>query len=86
MVAVLADYRLYPQVRYPSFIEDSAHAVAWTLKEVQHYGGDPKRVYLMGHSAGAYNAAMLALDTNDKDAFIAAAKTRQWDREKIVRT
>jgi len=62
IVAVLADYRLFPQVRYPRFIEDSAHAVAWTLKEVQHYGGDPKRVYLMGHSAGAYNAAMVALD------------------------
>jgi acetyl esterase/lipase len=62
IVAVLADYRLYPQVRYPSFIEDSARAVAWTLKEVQHYGGDPKRVYVMGHSAGAYNAAMVALD------------------------
>jgi len=62
MVAVLADYRLYPQVRYPSFIEDSARAVAWTLKEVQHYGGDPKLVYVMGHSAGAYNAAMVALD------------------------
>jgi len=60
---VLADYRLYPQVRYPSFIEDSARAVAWTLKEVQRYGGDPKRVYLMGHSAGAYNAAMVALDS-----------------------
>jgi len=62
MVAVLADYRLYPQVRYPGFIEDSARAVAWTLKEVQRYGGDPRRVYLMGHSAGAYNAAMVALD------------------------
>lgn len=62
MVAVLADYRLFPQVRYPGFIEDSAHAVAWTLQEVQRYGGDPGRVYLMGHSAGAYNAAMVALD------------------------
>ena len=62
MVAVLADYRLYPQVRYPSFIEDSARAVAWTVKEVQRYGGNHKRVYLMGHSAGAYNAAMVALD------------------------
>ncbi len=62
IVAVLADYRLYPQVRYPSFIEDSAHAVSWTLKEVSRYGGDSKRVYLMGHSAGAYNAAMVALD------------------------
>lgn len=62
IVAVVADYRLYPQVRYPRFIEDSAHAVAWTINEVRHYGGDPKRVFVMGHSAGAYNAAMVALD------------------------
>jgi len=62
MVAVLADYRLYPQVRYPVFLEDSAKAVAWTLNEVLAYGGDPGRVFVMGHSAGAYNAAMLALD------------------------
>lgn len=62
MVAVVADYRLYPQVRYPGFLEDGAQAVAWSAKQVQHYGGDPKRLYLMGHSAGAYNAAMLALD------------------------
>jgi len=62
IVAVLADYRLYPQVRYPRFIEDCAKAVAWTLKEVQRYGGDSRRVYVMGHSAGAYNAAMVTLD------------------------
>ncbi len=62
MVVVIADYRLYPQVRYPSFVEDSARAAAWTAKNVQQYGGDPKRIYLMGHSAGAYNAAMVALD------------------------
>jgi acetyl esterase/lipase len=62
IVAVVADYRLYPQVRYPRFIEDSARAVAWTIHEVRHYGGDPKRVFVMGHSAGAYNAAMVALD------------------------
>jgi acetyl esterase/lipase len=62
IVAVLADYRLYPQVRYPSFVEDSAQAVAWTLNDIQRYGGDPKKVFVMGHSAGAYNAAMVALD------------------------
>ena len=62
IVAVLADYRLYPQVRYPAFLEDAAQAVAWTLKEIGRYGGDPKRVFVMGHSAGAYNAAMVALD------------------------
>ncbi len=62
IVAVMADYRLYPLVRYPGFVEDGAHAVAWSLNHVQEFGGDPKRLYLMGHSAGAYNAAMVALD------------------------
>ena len=62
ILAVIADYRLYPQVRYPAFLEDCAHAAAWTLGNLGRYGGDPRRVYLMGHSAGAYNAAMLALD------------------------
>lgn len=62
IVAVLADYRLYPQVRYPLFLEDSARAVAWTKTHIGEYAGNPQRVYLMGHSSGAYNAAMLALD------------------------
>jgi acetyl esterase/lipase len=62
MVTVVADYRLYPQVRYPSFLEDGAQAVAWAAKEIPRYGGDPKRLYVMGHSAGGYNAAMIALD------------------------
>ncbi|WP_081933790.1 alpha/beta hydrolase [Massilia sp. 9096] len=61
-VVVIPDYRLYPQVRYPDFLVDAAQAVAWTERSIAQYGGDPQRVYLMGHSAGAYNAAMLALD------------------------
>jgi acetyl esterase/lipase len=62
MVSVVADYRLYPEVRYPGFLEDSARAVAWTAENVQGYGGDGRRLFVMGHSAGAYIAAMLALD------------------------
>ena len=62
IVAVLADYRLYPQVRYPLFLEDSARAVAWTRTHIHEFSGNPQRLYLMGHSSGAYNAAMLALD------------------------
>lgn len=62
IVTVIADYRLYPEVRYPTFLEDSARAVAWTVKSISKYGGDPKRLYVMGHSSGAYNAAMMALD------------------------
>ncbi len=61
-VVVVPDYRLYPEARYPDFLDDSAQAVAWTTRDIAKYGGDPKRVFVMGHSAGAYNAAMLALD------------------------
>jgi acetyl esterase/lipase len=62
IVAVLADYRLYPQVRYPEFLRDCARALAWARREARSHGGDPARLYVMGHSAGGYNAAMLALD------------------------
>lgn len=62
IVAVIADYRLYPQVRYPAFLQDGAQAVAWAVNHSAEYGADPKQLYVMGHSSGAYNAAMLALD------------------------
>jgi acetyl esterase/lipase len=62
-IAVIPDYRLYPEVRYPAFLEDAAQAMAWTLRHVDQFGGDPNRVHLMGHSAGAYIATMLAVDT-----------------------
>lgn len=61
-VAVIPDYRLYPEVRFPDFLADGAQAVRWTFDYIAQYGGDPKRVFIMGHSAGAYNAAMLALN------------------------
>lgn len=62
ITTVIADYRLYPQVRYPQFLQDSAQATGWTYQHIADYGGNPQRLFLMGHSAGAYNAAMLALD------------------------
>ena len=62
ILTLVADYRLYPQVRYPSFLEDSALALAWGLDHAKALGGDPHRIFVMGHSAGGYNAAMLALD------------------------
>jgi acetyl esterase/lipase len=61
-IVVVPDYRLYPEVRYPAFLQDGAAAVTWTLANLSAWGGDPDRVYLMGHSAGAYIAAMLAID------------------------
>jgi acetyl esterase/lipase len=62
ILTLVADYRLYPEVRYPGFVEDSALALAWGLEHAKGLGGDPRRVFVMGHSAGGYNAAMLALD------------------------
>jgi acetyl esterase/lipase len=60
IVAVVADYRLYPQVKYPGFVEDSARALAFVRAHAVQYGGDCGRIFLAGHSAGAYNAVMLA--------------------------
>ncbi len=61
-VAVIADYRLVPEVHYPEFLEDNANALKWVQDNIADYGGDPSRLFLAGHSAGAYNAVMLALD------------------------
>lgn len=62
-VAIVADYRLYPDVRFPAFLEDCALAVRWAADNAAQYGGDPGRIVLTGHSAGAYNALMVGLDT-----------------------
>ena len=61
-IAVVPDYRLYPEVRFDGFMEDGAQAVAWTKKNVGRFGGNPGAIFLMGHSAGAHIAAMLTLD------------------------
>lgn len=79
ILTVVAGYRLYPQVRYPDFLTDCAKAVAWAAREAPRYGGDPGRLYLMGHSSGAYNAAMLALDPRWlSSAGIAPAALAGW--------
>jgi acetyl esterase/lipase len=61
-ITVIPDYRLVPEVHFPAFIEDGAAAVRWVRANIARFGGDPHRLILAGHSAGAYNAAMLALD------------------------
>jgi acetyl esterase/lipase len=61
-ITVVPDYRLYPEVSYPAFIEDGAKAVRWTLAHIEEFGGDAAQINVMGHSAGAYIASMLALD------------------------
>lgn len=62
VMTVIPDYRLFPQVRFPAFMQDAAAAVAWTRANAARFGGDPNRLFLMGHSAGGQIAALLALD------------------------
>lgn len=61
-IVVIPDYRIVPEGHWPDFLHDSATAVAWTDAHIANYGGDPDRIALAGHSAGAYNSLMLALD------------------------
>jgi acetyl esterase/lipase len=79
LVVVVPDYRVYPQVRYPQFLGDGATAVAFSLASAESWGGEKRRVFVAGHSAGAYIAVMLALDP----AYLAAAGT---DRTRIAGT
>ena len=68
-VAVVAvNYRLFPKVECPAYIEDAAAAVAWTFKNIQSYGGDPGAIYVSGHSAGGYLTSMVGLDKSYLEA------------------
>ena len=62
LVVVVPDYRKYPQVKLDGFMHDAARAVAWTRAHVAGYGGDPRDMFLMGHSAGAHIGALLSTD------------------------
>jgi acetyl esterase/lipase len=59
-----ANYRLSPKVQYPAYVEDAAAAFSWAKKHIADHGGDPSRVFLAGHSAGAYLALLLSMDPN----------------------
>jgi len=61
-VVVIPDYSKYPNVKFPTFVEDSAKAVSWTYKNIENYGGDPENVFLLGHSSGAHMAGLIAAD------------------------
>ncbi len=62
ITAVIPDYRLYPDVRFPSFVDDAARAYAWISATLARSGGKRRPIVLVGHSAGAHIAALLALD------------------------
>ncbi len=61
-VVVIADYRKYPDVKFPEFVEDSASALLWTHENIMKYGGDAEQIVVAGHSAGAHMGALLASD------------------------
>jgi acetyl esterase/lipase len=78
-VTVVPNYRLVPEVRYEGFLQDNARAVRWARDNARRLGGDPERIVIVGHSAGAYNAAMLALDPQWlRDAGVPRAALRAW--------
>lgn len=56
------NYRLYPRIKSPTYIEDAAAAVAWVFKNIQSYGGDKTKIFVSGHSAGGYLTTMIGLD------------------------
>lgn len=62
VLAVVADYRTWPRAGFPAFVEDAARAVAWSHAHAAEYGGDPARLYVAGHSAGAQIAALVGAD------------------------
>lgn len=61
-VAVLPDYRTWPETGFPGFVDDAAAAVRWARDHAAEFGGDPSRIFLMGHSAGAHIVMLLATD------------------------
>ncbi len=61
-VVVMPDYRKVPAIRFPAMLQDGAQAVKWTRDHIAEFGGDPDRIGIAGHSAGAYTVGMLALD------------------------
>lgn len=62
LVCMVPDYRVWPEVRFPAFVEDAARALAWARRNAAPHGGTAERTVLMGHSAGAHIATLLALD------------------------
>lgn len=75
-LVALPDYRLVPEIRFPAFVEDAAAATARAAELAPTHGGDPERLGVLGHSAGAHMALMIALDRR----YMAAV-----DRPKLIR-
>lgn len=77
-VVIIPDYRKYPQVKFPVFVQDAAKALAWVYEHAAAYGGHKGRIHIAGHSAGAHIAALLAVD----DRYL---KTEGLTRSQVIR-
>jgi acetyl esterase/lipase len=64
IITVIASYRLTPSAHFPDQPDDVKHVLAWVVRNVKQYGGDPRRVYLSGHSAGAILTATVCVNTD----------------------
>lgn len=67
-IFVSINYRLSPAVRHPAHVQDVAKAIAWVHQNIEKHGGDPERIYVMGHSAGAHLAALVSTDERHLEA------------------
>ncbi|MCP9456521.1 MAG: alpha/beta hydrolase, partial [Nitrospira sp.] len=63
-LVVIPDYRKNPDVRFPTFVEDAARAAAWVHDHIAEWHGDPHRIHVVGHSAGAHIGALFAADAH----------------------
>lgn len=80
VLAIVADYRTWPRTTFPGFVEDGARAVAWSRNHAADYGGDPQRLYVAGHSAGAQIAALLGTD----DRYLSANGMKPRDLAGVI--
>lgn len=68
-ITVIPNYRKYPDIKFPIFIEDTARAISYTYDHIAEYNGNPNNIHLMGHSSGAHMAALAIADRSYLNAF-----------------
>jgi acetyl esterase/lipase len=80
IVFISTNYRLYPAAKHPAHAEDVAKAVRWAVDHAAEFGGDPKKVFLMGHSAGCHLSTLVALDPK----YLATVKLKPSDLRGVI--
>lgn len=75
IVTVNLNYRLTPEVQHPAHVQDIAAGIAWVVRNISQHGGDPKRIFLLGHSAGAHLVVLVATNPSFLKAHGLSPKT-----------